>query len=51
MYDRASFLFDDGNLLLFQPFYGYMNDGMGISLGCGRGLRAVMVFRGFLMDV
>ena len=36
---------------MFHPFYGYMNDGKGMSLDRSYGVRAVMVLRGFLMNV
>ena len=51
MYDWASFLFDGGDLLSFHSFYEYMDDGKGISPDCGCGVKAVMVLRGFLMDI
>ena len=50
-YDCASFLSDGGDFLSFHPLYGYMNDGEGISPDRGWVVRAVMVLRGFLMDV
>ena len=50
-YDCASFLSDGGDLLPFPSPYGYMNDRKGISLDRGWGVRAVMILRGFLMDV
>ena len=49
--DWASFPFDGGDLLLFHSIFGYISDGMGISLDCGCGVRAVVFLRGFLMDI
>ena len=36
---------------IYCRFIPFMNDGKGISPDCGCGVKAVMILRGFLMNV